>query len=338
MIRKQRLLLIITLNKGVINMNTFKKIGLTALAGSLVATSAYAGAVSVAGGASMGVKNNKGNQGKSWTMGNQLTFTGGGELDNGLNVSISFVLDQGDNSEGATKTSTAATAESPFDSHSITVSSDSMGTITMAGEGASSAQTALDTTAAGDIWDNGFGISSPASSDTASGMLLYTLPSVMDNVSAQASYSPSGAAKESSTAFGITYTGVEGLSVSVGTGELSTTTANASGDATTMKASYAMGSFTAAFSNTEVDLDGTGSDDEVTSFKLSYTVSDDLSISYGEETHETSGSSIDEEVDSLSASYTTGGMTITAAQVNASGVDHAAGDKERWKLGVSFAF
>ena len=319
-------------------MNTFKKIGLTALAGSLVATSAYAGAVSVAGGASMGVKNNKGNQGKSWTMGNQLTFTGGGELDNGLNVSISFVLDQGDNSEGATKTSTAATAESPFDSHSITVSSDSMGSVTMAGEGASSAQTALDTTAAGDIWDNGFGISSPASSDTASGMLLYTLPSVMDNVSAQASYSPSGAAKESSTAFGITYTGVEGLSVSVGTGELSTTTANASGDATTMKASYAMGSFTAAFSNTEVDLDGTGSDDEVTSFKLSYTVSDDLSISYGEETHETSGSSIDEEVDSLSASYTTGGMTITAAQVNASGVDHAAGDKERWKLGVSFAF
>jgi outer membrane protein OmpU len=319
-------------------MNTFKKIGLTALAGSLVATSAFAGAVSVAGGASMGVKNNKGNQGKSWTMGNQLTFTGGGELDNGLNVSISFVLDQGDNSESATKTSTAATAESPFDSHSITVSSDSMGSVTMAGEGASSAQTALDTTAAGDIWDNGFGISSPAASDTASGMLLYTLPSVMDNVSAQVSYSPSGAAKESSTAFGLTYTGVEGLSVSVGTGELSTTTANASGDATTMKASYAMGSFTAAFSNTEVDLDGTGSDDEVTSFKLSYTVSDDLSISYGEETHETSGQSIDEEVDSLSASYTTGGMTITAAQVNASGVDHAAGDKERWKLGVSFAF
>ncbi len=319
-------------------MNTFKKIGLTALAGSLVATSAYAGAVSVAGGASMGVKNNKGNQGKSWTMGNQLTFSGGGELDNGLNVSISFILDQGDNAQGATKNTTTATGEAPFDSHSITVSSDSMGSVTMAGEGASSAQSALDTTAAGDIWDNGFGISSPASSDTASGMLLYTLPSVMDNVSAQVSYSPSGAAKESSMAYGLTYTGVEGLSVSVGTGELSTTTANASGDATTMKVSYAMGSFTAAYSNTEVDLDGTGSDDEVNSFKVSYTVSDDLSISYGEETHETSGSAIDEEVDSLSASYTTGGMTITAAQVNASGVDHAAGDKERWKLGVSFAF
>ena len=29
-------------------------------------------------------------------MGNQLTFSGSGELDNGLTVSLSFVLDQGD--------------------------------------------------------------------------------------------------------------------------------------------------------------------------------------------------------------------------------------------------
>ena len=36
------------------------------------------------------------NAGKSFSMGNQLTFTGSGELDNGLNVSLSFVFDQGD--------------------------------------------------------------------------------------------------------------------------------------------------------------------------------------------------------------------------------------------------
>ena len=29
-------------------------------------------------------------------MGNQLTFSGSGELDNGMNVSLSFVLDQND--------------------------------------------------------------------------------------------------------------------------------------------------------------------------------------------------------------------------------------------------
>jgi len=312
-----------------------KKIGLTALAGSLVATSAFAGAVTVAGGASMGVKNNSGTDGgKSWTMGNQLTFTGGGELDNGLNVSISFVLDQGDNETDTT--SGAGTA--PFDSHSITVSSDELGSVTMAGEGASSAQSALDGTAAGDIFDNGFGISSPAASDAASGSLLYTLPSIMDDLSAQVSYSAGGTGKESSTAVGLTYTGVDGLSASWGTGELGTV--GTSGDATTVKASYAVGSFTAAISNTEIDFDATANkDQEVSSFKVSYTVTDDLSISYGEETLETDGSATDEEVEQISASYTTGGMTVSLSETEATGIDHSAGSTgERWKLGVSFAF
>ena len=74
-----------------------KKIGLTALAGSLVATSAFAGSMSVTGGASINIEHTNGgaaDSGKTFSMGNQLTFTGGGELDNGLNVSLSFILDQ----------------------------------------------------------------------------------------------------------------------------------------------------------------------------------------------------------------------------------------------------
>ena len=316
-------------------MNKFKKLGLTALAGSLVATSAYAGEVTVAGGASMGVKNNSGTDGgKSWTMGNQLTFSGGGELDNGLNVSISFVLDQADNELDVDTDG----SEAPFDSHSITVSSDELGSVTMAGEGGSSAQTAVDGTAAGDIFDNGFGISSPAASDMASGGLLYTLPSMIDDVSAQLSYSPGGTGKESATAFNLTYTGVDGLSATYASGELATL--GTTGDAVTMKASYAIGSFTAAASQTEVDYDASGNaDQEVSSFKVSYTVTEDISISYGEETLETDGSATDEEVEQLSASYTTGGMTISLSDTEASGIDHTAGSTgERWKLGVSFAF
>jgi len=41
-------------------MNNLKKIGLTALAASLVTTSAFAGEMSVAGSASIGVKNTTG--------------------------------------------------------------------------------------------------------------------------------------------------------------------------------------------------------------------------------------------------------------------------------------
>ena len=126
-----------------------KRIGLTALAASLVSVSAYAGEMSVSGGASIGLKNtSKSATGKSWTMGNQLDFSGSGELDNGMNVSLSFVLDQADDS-------TTGLANSPFDSHSVTISSDSLGTLKFSGEGGSSATSALDTTAAGDIWDNG---------------------------------------------------------------------------------------------------------------------------------------------------------------------------------------
>ena len=112
-----------------------KKIGLTALAASLVSVSAHAGALSVSGGASIGVKDtSKTSTGKSFTMGNSVTFTGSGELDNGMNVSISFELDQ-----GAEAGTAGAAAKGPFDSHSVTISSDDLGTLKFAGHGGSSA-------------------------------------------------------------------------------------------------------------------------------------------------------------------------------------------------------
>jgi outer membrane protein OmpU len=318
-----------------------KKIGLTALAASLVSVSAHAGEMSVAGSASVGMKHNPGTDGgKSITMGNQLTFTGSGELDNGLNVALSFVLDQGDDS---TTTGVANNKTQPFDSHSITISSDAMGSFVIAGEGAGNAQTALDTTAAGDVWDNGFTYDGTAyikmASSSASGSSInYTLPTLMDDLALAASYSPSGASLTSTTGYSLTYTGVEGLSVSYGASENGSTVANTSGDVTTIKASYALGSFTGAYSVNESDKDG-GTDEEMTSFKLSYTVSDDLSVSYGEETHETAGTGTDEEFEVVSASYTTGGMTITAAQYDAANLANTAGQTaERWKLGLAFAF
>ena len=314
-----------------------KKIGLTALAASLVSVSAYAGEMSVAGSASVALKNNSGvDGGKAITMGNQITFSGGGELDNGLNVALSFVLDhEGNEASG-------------FDSHSITISSDALGTIVVAGDGAGNAQSALDTTAAGDIWDNGFAAGASdtayiamAGSDASDNSVNYTLPTLMDDLSISASYSSGGAAVQSTTAFAATYTGVEGLSVSYGVGENGSTTATTSGDVTTMKASYAIGSFTAAMSNTENDRASTGIDEEMSSFKLSYTVTDDLSVSYGEETHETSAQTVDEEFEAISVSYTTGGMTLTAANYEASGIANTAGEAgeaNRWKLAASFAF
>ena len=316
-----------------------KKIGLSALAGSLVAFSANAGEMSVAGSASIAVEHTNGgfgNSGKTFSMGNQLTFSGSGELDNGLNVSLSFILDQGD--DKGTDTTADDNAGAPFDSHSVTVSSDGLGSLTFAGEGGSSATSALDTTAAGDIWDNfdGTGDITPTGVGTGDNMFNYSLPTIADGLAVNVSYLPTGSAAQSAVGYSATYSGVEGLSVSYGAGDGTNDTT----DATAMKASYAYGPVTVAYSNYEYDASGTSADNETTSFKISYTVSDEISISYGEETIE-EGTSLDVETKAISASYTTGGMTITAATneiENSAGTTAATEDRERWALSASFAF
>jgi outer membrane protein OmpU len=319
-----------------------KKLGLTALASSLVVTSAVAGEMSVSGGASIGLKNtSKTASGKSWTMGNQLTFTGSGELDNGMNVSLSMVIDQNDDS---TLSTAAQLDNSPFDSHSVTISSDSLGTLKFSGEGGSSAQSAIDTTAAGDAWDNGLSLTAPRASEAGNNSMMYTLPSIMDDLTINASYSPGGAGGPSAMAYHVSYAGVEGLTLDYAQGE--TETIGSEQEHTTYKASYAYSSFTLSYSNSEsaYDTDADGTDEEVTSWNIAYTVSDDLSISYGQETFSDEDATVDEEVSKVNVSYTTGGVTLSASQFEASGVGNtttetaSTGDKERWALSATFAF
>jgi outer membrane protein OmpU len=319
-----------------------KKIGLTALAASLVSVSAHAGAVSVSGGASMNTEGYSGenlNAGTTFSMGNQLTFTGSGELDNGMTVSISYVIDQGDDENQA--------ETSPFDSHSVKVSSEALGTLTLAGEGGSSAATSIDGTAAGDIWDTFDGTRGSATavavsdSGTGDNGLFYSMPSVMDGLDVFASYQPQGSGRESATGFGATYSGFDGLSLSYATTDEAGTTIALSGDQTVYKVSYAYGPITATLSESEFDV-GTGTADQTTgSFALSYTVSDEISVTYGEETIEKGGSTTDAEYSAISASYTSGGMTISMALKEAENVAHGTGtneDFEYWSLGASFAF
>ena len=104
-----------------------KKIGMTALAASLVSVSASAGELSVSGSASINAEGYSApastglNGGTTFSMGNAITLSGSGELDNGMTVSLSYELDEGANAAG--------TATSLFDNHSVTVSSDAMGTL-----------------------------------------------------------------------------------------------------------------------------------------------------------------------------------------------------------------
>jgi len=326
-------------------MNNFKKIGLTALAASLVSVSANAGSMSVAGSASLNVEGFSGEQlnaGKGYTMANQLTFTGSGELDNGLTVSLSFVQDNG---------------ESTFDSHSLTISSDAMGTLKFNGEGGTTAANNIDGTAAGDIWDKFDGLTN-ASAQTGNGLattdsvtatagdnsFIYTSPEVMEGLTLVGSYAPQASTAEtraSGTGIGINYTGIEGLTLKYAKADIVNTTKDLSGESTVMFASYAYGPVTVKISEMEGDLDTADKSYEISSASISYTVSDELSVTYGMEDAEQEGASADAEYESLSLSYVTGGMTISAGMHEAENANFGTAsnqDIEKWTLGASFAF
>jgi outer membrane protein OmpU len=334
-------------------MNNLKKIGLTALAASLVSTSVFAGEMSVAGSASLTVENYSGERiaaGKAFSMGNQLTFSGSGELDNGMNVSMSFVLDQGDDKNTVAGTAAAPVGGgSPFDSHSVTISSDAIGTVVFHGEGGDSAQNAVGDTAAGNIWDNfdgqQTGAATLAESDATNNMIHYTLPSIVDGLTLAASYMPQGSDDESQTAYGITYTGlVDGLTLKFGKGDDNDGTGGLSNaEATNYGATYAYGPMTFAYSDHNYDHETVTSSQDATSMKLSYTVSDAISVSYGtEEINSKATAAVqDAEYSKISASYTSGGMTVTVTSQEADNMNYTTTstmDQDYWSLGLSFAF
>ena len=317
-------------------MNNFKKIGLTALAASLVSTSAFAGELTASGSASIKAAHVTeaagANTGKAFSMGNSVTFTGGGELDNGMSVSVSFELDQG----------TADGTTSPFDSHSVTVSSDALGSLTFAGHGGDSAQSQVkDVT--GKIWDYQGTSQGALSTSTSNNMMLYTLPTLVDGLSVKTSYVPKGAAASeyaSAVDFAVAYTGVDGLTVGYAMGEDNSTKATLA-DVDTMYAKYAYGPVTVAYSFSERDEATAANDREHTAYSVAYTLSDNVSVSYGVSEQATPGttSDSDEEVSGITASYTSGGMTIAGVMVDIDNQGFAANTKsEAWELSLSFAF
>jgi len=324
-------------------MNNLKKIGMTALAASLVSTSVFAGELTVSGAASIAYENYSttdtvaaASNNKTFTQGNVINFNGGGELDNGMTVALAFELDEG------------STDGQLFDNHSVTISSDAMGSFSLSGHGGSSAASALDTTAAGDIFDNFDATAGIAATEVFNGskagnnIMKYTLPSVVDGLSAAVSYQAGGnssAGAGSSTAYGLTYTGVEGLTVSYGYGEDNDTNTDER-EVTTMAAAYAYGPVTVAYTESENDATTASTDQTLKSVAVSYTISENLSVKYGQETFENQLDAVDPEYTSFSASYTMGGMTVSAGHQTAENADGTATDKDvdYNYLGLSFAF
>ena len=312
-------------------MNKFTKIGVSALAGSLMAVSANAVEMSVSGGASITFADyGADTTNNAWSQGDGLTFSASGETDGGLTVSSSYVLDNG-----------------ALDDYSVSISTDSMGTITFHAMDGSSALGAVDDvmpTAYEEPW---FGVTSPSKIDgsAANGLFQYTSPSV-GGATITATYNQADTATlvESQTSYAIAYSPemVDGLTVGYAVqDDTSTGVATSAVDENTMYVKYVFGSITAGYQMSDADNATASESMESTAMAISYAISDEMSISYGQHEVETPNDAADQdqEASAISASYVSGGMTIkgTIGEVDNVG-NVATTDRETYEFSMSFAF
>ena len=312
-------------------MNKLKKVGLTALATTLVASSAYAGELSVSGSASLNYSGISTSSGANpWTMGDSVTFSGGGDLDNGMTVGVSYELDGGS-----------------YDDYKLTLGlGDDLGTITFSGDSVNAGgvdtvkdmvptaytpvyELANETTGAA---DNGL---ATTSGRITTSMWGYAVNMSGFDVSLGYNQKPAAGA-EAETSIGVKYSDLmDGLTIGAGRmddGDVA--------ESDTVGVSYTAGSITAAYQITKVDYEATGTaDQDAVHYGVSVAVNENLSVSAGRQSVDITDAADDEINTGMSASYTMGSIKIAGAfnQVD-SGSGIVDRDAESTSLNISFAF
>ena len=312
-------------------MTNFKKIGMTALAGSLAAIGyAQAGALDVTGTARMEYQSTTsaaGNSGDSFAQNTSISFSGSGELDNGMTVSYFSLQAAGGNNSS---------------SQGVTLDMGDMGTLSMTNYNVAGIGTIQDMVpnAGEQPWDDlatnhgtpEQGVASPHFGNR----LGYSVSAAGATVSAAINYE----FNSPTTSLAIQVPNlIEGLNVGAGmaTDAESETVEN---DIDTYFATYTMGSVSVGIQNTKVDKVAATSDIERDSYGVTFAVNDNFSIGYGVSEVDFADTTLsDEESTGIQASYTTGGMTIglvNNVKDNAEGT--AATDMEMTELKLTFAF
>ena len=309
-------------------MTNFKKIGLTALAGSLAAIGyAQAGALDVSGTARMeyqSTTNNTGNSGDSFAQNTTISFTGSGELDNGMTVSYLQ----------------AQSGANTLTSQGVTLDMGDMGVLTMTNYNAAGIGTIQDMVPNGgeqpwdDLGTHGTpqqGVASPHAGDR----LGYKTTAGGAIISASMNYEQT----EPTTSVAIQLPGlVEGLNIGAGMAT-DMSAADVEDDITTMYATYTMGGISVGYQTTDVDKTAASTDIERSSYGISFAVNDNLSIGYGISDTDFDASTTDEENTGIGIAYTSGGMKlgiINNTKDNAGGT--AGGQDEMTEFQLTFAF
>jgi len=345
-------------------MTNLKKVGLTALAGSLVAVSAQAGSLSVSGGAEMSYtaqQHNTSTQSAANANGNRfgiekfISFNGSGELDNGHTVSVYH----GGPWPGSASSSV------------ITYDMGDMGTLTYGDQTVAVGIRKIDDlmpTAYEEPWD-GIDFTAEAAGSGHVGRVGsagsgFNYNTSLGMATIDIGYSPSGsdapvddggvtgdasnavvASTPSSTSIAIQATPMDGLSVFGGIGDegADSATEEYEDDHSTYGLKYTMGGITVGYQHSEIDDGSNGgtSDKETDAFGIAFAVNDNLSISYGYQEVEVGTGNTDQETTGIAVGYSMGGISIKAQQNEADrAVTTGSADQtyKRTEILVGFAF
>ena len=314
-------------------MDNLKKVGLTALAGSLVVAGHVSAAeMSVSGSATMSYNGGDEDktEGQGWTMGDSVTFSASGDV-NDIGVTYSVELD-GDAADGG----------GGVDNYSLAFDLGDAGSLTFAGHGGDGFMSANDDvmpTAHEEPWD----IVTSAETQLINGhsgnnMFNYKYSHESGlNLTVGYLNAADAVTDVSYTDYGVTYTGMEGLTLGYGQGDVEQTT-NTKSDESTMFAKYAIGAVTVGIQMSEKDNES-GNDYETTGVGISYQVNDDLAVSYGSHITEVDGSSPDQEASAVSVSYTMGSLSMSLSMHQVDNINNVAtNDREAYNVSLGFAF
>jgi len=310
-------------------MTNLKKLGLSALAGSLVATTGYAGALDVTGAAKVSYvsKDETEVTGNPFSMTRDIGIAGSGEMDNGMTISYNQTLSAG-----------------AFSSSSLTLDMGDAGTLTFAngtaaGHGISAYEDKMPT-ANEQVWDDLDGEANGLANISKSNTIGYGTSFAGANVSV--SYNPDAGSTtaESSKSIAVDFAPVDGAMVFYSMADKSGTTVNNGTDIWTAGGTYTTGGLTAGLQLTSLDLTAANSDVDRTHIAASFAVNEDLSVSWGMSTVEfEAASKVDQEDSGFSVSYTMGSMTIAAAANNSDNVGGTSGTDDTHKeMSIAFAF
>ena len=313
-------------------MTNLKKLGLTALAGSLVATTGYAGALDISGAASVSYVSQDETETthNPFSMTRDITFSGSGEMDNGMTISYFQMLSAG-----------------AFSSSGLKLDMGDAGTLTF-GNGASqgSGIGAFEDkmpTAKENVWDDLDGQANGLASMSSANSIGYQQSYGGANFSI--AYNPhdgntTGATAGSSKSMTVDYAPTDNSMIFYGMADNAGTTLQTSEDQWTAGGTYTAGAATVGIQLTSLDKAAANSDQDRTHIAASFAVNEDLSVSWGMSTIEFENATLTDQEDSgFSVSYTMGSMTVSAAANQSDNVSGANGtDDSHKELNVAFAF